>query len=135
MSLAKLRHKIDALDKQILQLLSKRADVIVDVARHKSMTGASVYAPERERQVIESIKSFNKGPLTNESLEAIYREIMSASLALEKPLRIGFMGPEASFSNLAAIKRFGSQVEYVACGSLPKPRSVPASFEVYPDRK
>lgn len=118
MSLVKLRNKIDTLDKQILQLLSKRAEVIVNVARQKAKTGVSVYAPERERQVLDSIKALNKGPLTNEGLEAIYREIMSASLALEKPLRIAFMGPEASFSNLAALKRFGSQVQYAACESI-----------------
>ncbi|HNX81826.1 MAG TPA: prephenate dehydratase [Candidatus Omnitrophota bacterium] len=118
MSLEKLRKQIDALDKRIISLLGERAAITVSVAHQKIKTGKSIYAPERERQVLDKIKILNKGPLTNEGLEAIYREIMSSSLALEKPLRIAFMGPEASFSNLAALKRFGSQVQYAACESI-----------------
>ncbi|MDO8662568.1 MAG: prephenate dehydratase [Candidatus Omnitrophota bacterium] len=119
MSLKKLRSKIDSLDKQIIQLLNMRAKVTLDVAKVKYKSGKSIYAPEREREVLRKISTLSKGPLGSKALEAVYREIMSSSLALEKPLKIAYMGPEASFSNLAALKRFGSQVDYLACGSIP----------------
>ncbi len=119
MNLKKLRNRIDGLDKEIIQLLNTRALVTLDVARAKYKSGKSIYSPEREREVLRKISILSKGPLSSKALEAIYREIMSSSLALEKPLKIAYMGPEASFSNLAALKRFGSQVNYVACGSIP----------------
>ncbi len=118
MNLKKLRSKIDGLDKQIIQLLNMRAKVTLDVAKVKYKSGKSIYAPEREREVLKKISTLSKGPLSSKALEAVYREIMSSSLALEKSLKIAYMGPEASFSNLAALKRFGSQVDYVACGSI-----------------
>ncbi|MFH0855230.1 MAG: prephenate dehydratase [Candidatus Omnitrophota bacterium] len=118
MSLKALRSKIDNLDKEIIGLLNKRAAVTLDVAREKNKSGKSIYAPEREREVLNKITFLSRGPLTAKALEAIYREIMSSSLALEKNLKIAYMGPEASFSNLAALKRFGSQVSYVACAGI-----------------
>jgi chorismate mutase/prephenate dehydratase len=118
MKLKKLRSKIDAVDKQITQLLNVRAKITQDVAKIKQKSGASIYSPDREREVLEKIASSNKGPLDKKALEAIYREIMSSSLAIEKQLKIAYLGPEASFSNLAALKRFGSQVGYVACNSI-----------------
>ncbi|MCX5707340.1 MAG: prephenate dehydratase [Candidatus Omnitrophica bacterium] len=118
MKLKKLRSKIDSIDKEIVRLLNTRAKVTLDVAKVKEINGASIYSPEREREVLRKAALLNRGPLSSRSLEAIYREIMSASLALEKPLKIAYMGPEASFSNLAALKRFGSQVNYIACASI-----------------
>ncbi|MDD2680452.1 MAG: prephenate dehydratase, partial [Candidatus Omnitrophica bacterium] len=118
MNLKNLRQKIDNLDKKIIQLLNARARITLDVASVKSKSGRSIYAPEREKEVLKKAVLLSKGPLDIRALEAIYREIMSSSLALEKPLKIAYMGPEASFSNLAALKRFGSQVSYVACGSI-----------------
>jgi chorismate mutase/prephenate dehydratase len=118
MKLKKLRSKIDSLDKKIISLLNLRANVIKDVAKVKSRSGVGVYSPDREREVLRKIAKANRGPLTGNSLEAIYREIMSASLALEKHLKIAYLGPQASFTHLAALKRFGSQVEYVASNSI-----------------
>ncbi|MFA5095939.1 MAG: prephenate dehydratase [Candidatus Omnitrophota bacterium] len=119
MHLKKLRNKIDGLDKKIIRLLNMRAEVILDVAKVKQKSGGSIYAPEREQEVLKKIALLSKGPLTSKALEAVYREIMSSAIALEKPLKVAYMGPEASFSNLAALKRFGSQVNYIACGSIP----------------
>ncbi len=119
MNLKKLRSKIDSLDKKIIQFLNMRAKVTLDVAKVKYKSGKSIYAPEREREVLRKISTLSKGPLSPKALEAVYREIMSSSLVLEKSLKIAYMGPEASFSNLAALKRFGSQVNYVACSSIP----------------
>ena len=118
MNLKKLRSEIDNLDKKIIQLLNMRAKVTLDVAKVKNKSGKSIYAPERQRQVLSKVALLSKGPLGAKALEAIYREIMSSSLALEKPLKIAYMGPEASFSNLAALKRFGSLVNYVACAGI-----------------
>jgi chorismate mutase/prephenate dehydratase len=102
----------------IVRLLNQRADIILDVAKLKKENGSSIYSPERERDVLRKIFSRNRGPINNRALEAIYREIMSSSLSLEKTIRIAYMGPEASFSHLAALKRFGSQVGYVAADSI-----------------
>ncbi|MDD5097189.1 MAG: prephenate dehydratase [Candidatus Omnitrophica bacterium] len=118
MSLDKLRKKIDSLDEKLISLLNLRAKITKDIGKVKIHTGKSIYAPEREMQVLRKITCLNKGPLKKGALEAIYREVMSASIALEKPLKIAYLGPQASFTNLAALKRFGSQVEYMACNSI-----------------
>jgi chorismate mutase/prephenate dehydratase len=118
MDLQNLRKKIDALDAKIVELLNQRAQVTLSIGQHKLKNKASIYAPAREKQVLDRIKTLSKGPLNKQGLEAIYREIMSASLALEKPLHIAYLGPEATFSHLAALKRFGSMVEYVACENV-----------------
>jgi chorismate mutase/prephenate dehydratase len=118
MNLKKLRKTIDTIDKEIVGLLNKRAEISLDVAKVKRGAGKSVYSPDRERDVLQRVVSINKGLLTSKALEAIYREIMSASLSMGASLKIAYLGPEASFTNLAAIKRFGTQVEYVACNSI-----------------
>lgn len=118
MSLKKLRNVIDGIDKKIINLLNSRAQVSSDIAKVKLGSGKSVYSPDREREVLKKIAMSGKGLLGPKALEAIYREIMSASLSLGKPLKIAYLGPEASFSNLAVIKRFGSQVSSLACDSI-----------------
>ena len=110
--LSALRGKIDALDRQIVDLLNARARVVVDIGKAKQADGTAIYAPDREHRVLERIASHNDGPLPQKTLLAIYRELMSGSFALEKPLRIGYLGPEGSFSNLAAQRKFGASVEY-----------------------
>lgn len=118
MKLNKLRSQIDATDNQIVSLLNRRAKIILDIGTFKSRSGASVYCPEREREVLKKVSQANKGPMSKEALESIYREIMSGSLALEKPLTIAFLGPEATFTHQAALKRFGSQVAFLSCDSI-----------------
>ncbi len=118
MDIQQLRKNIDVLDATIVELLNQRAQITLGIGQQKLKNKASIYAPAREKQVLERIKTLNKGPMTQEAFEAIYREIMSASLALEKPLRIAYLGPEATFSHLAALKRFGSMVEHVSCENV-----------------
>jgi chorismate mutase/prephenate dehydratase len=118
MTLKNLRRQIDSLDKKITRLLNMRAKITLGIARIKHQSGESIYSPTRERDVLEKISMVNQGPLSNNALEAIYREIMSCSLSLEKPLKIAYLGPEASFTHLAALKRFGSQVDYVPLTSI-----------------
>jgi chorismate mutase/prephenate dehydratase len=107
-----LREQIDQLDQQIVRLLNERAAVAIEVGRIKHTDGSPVYVPHRERAVMDKVRRLNEGPLPASALEAIYREIISASIALERPLRVGFLGPEGSFSHLAARAHFGTSVDY-----------------------
>jgi len=118
MDLKNLRKQIDELDKKITELLNRRSGITLRIAKYKQDKGVRTYSPDRERDVLRRVALLNKGPLSHRALEAIYREIMSASLSLEKPLRIAYLGPQASFTHLAALKRFGSQLDYVACDSI-----------------
>ncbi len=120
MMLEKMRKKIDVLDRKLVNLLNLRAEITKRIGREKISTGREIYSPEREMQVLRKVSGLSKGPLSKVAVESIYREIMSANLALEKVLRIAYMGPRASFSNLAALKRFGSQMEYVSCSGIPE---------------
>ncbi|MBF0512203.1 MAG: prephenate dehydratase [Candidatus Omnitrophica bacterium] len=118
MDLSHLRKKIDGLDARIIELLNDRAAITLSIGKEKVKNKKPIYAPEREQDVLKRIKKLNSGPINNEAVEAIYREIMSASLALEKPLRIAYMGPEATFSHLASLKKFGASVGHVACDNV-----------------
>lgn len=118
MDLKNLRRQIDNIDKNITRLLNARAKITLGIARVKRESGKGIYVPSREREVLKKVTAGNPGPLSNDALEAVYREIMSCSLALEKPIKIAYLGPQASFTHLAALKRFGSQVAFVACNSI-----------------
>src|SRR5688500_14421893 len=119
-SLADLRRRIDELDEQIVKLLNERAAVVVKVGEVKRQAGGTpVYAPDREQVVLDRIRKANRGPLPDACLEAIWRELMSGSFALERPLRIGFLGPGGSFSHLAAMRQFGACVDYRPFESIP----------------
>ena len=118
MDLSHLRKNIDALDAKIIGLLNDRAAITLSIGHEKIKNKKPIYAPDREQDVLKRIKKLNGGPIKDEALEAIYREVMSASLALEKPLRIAYMGPEATFSHLASLKKFGSSVGHVACDNV-----------------
>jgi chorismate mutase / prephenate dehydratase len=112
-----LREKIDDLDRKIVELLNARARIVVDIGKVKQQSGTPVYSPDREKIVLDRIREANRtvgGPLPNSCLDAIYRELMSGSFALEKPLRIAYLGPMGSYSHLASVKKFGSSVEHIA---------------------
>jgi chorismate mutase/prephenate dehydratase len=112
MSLEKLRKRIDELDYQLVKLLNERARVVVDIGKLKNKTAKPVYAPDREKDVFARITKANEGPLPDKCLIAIWRELMSGSFVLERPLRIGYLGPGGSFSHNAAMLKFGQSVEY-----------------------
>jgi len=116
--LAPLRKRIDELDKQLIELLNERAKVVVEVGNIKRTDDSPIYAPEREQKVIEQVRRYNQGPLPDSCVEAIWRELMSGSFALERPLRIGYLGPAGSYSHLAAIRKFGRSVEYDDLGQI-----------------
>ena len=103
-TLAELRDQIDALDSQILEKISQRAHCAMQVAQVKSAAGDTVfYRPEREAQVLRRIMERNGGPLDNEEMARLFREIMSACLALEKPITVAYLGPEGTFTQEAAL--------------------------------
>jgi len=112
MSLEELRQRIDELDDQLVKLLNERARIVVEIGKLKNKTDKPVYAPDREKEVFARIAEANKGPLPDRCLVAIWRELMSGSFVLERPLRIGYLGPGGSFSHAAAMLKFGQSVEY-----------------------
>ena len=103
---------IDQLDTDLVALVNERAKLVVQVGEFKRKSDVPIYAPHREAAVLKKIELLNEGPLQNKTLEAIYRELMSGSFALEKPLSIAFLGPEGEFSHLAAVRHFGSSVQF-----------------------
>jgi len=106
-----LRQRIDECDRELIEILSRRAKIVVEIGRSKQSSGVPIYVPHRERAVLDRVLGYNEGPLPNRTIEAIYRELMSGSFALELPLRIGYLGPPGSFSHVAAVRHFGSSVE------------------------
>ncbi|ORZ41339.1 hypothetical protein BCR44DRAFT_1478806 [Catenaria anguillulae PL171] len=128
MDLSNLRKEIDSLDSKIVSLLNERATVSVQVGRAKAAavagtddpaavaavaSTAEVYVPRREREVFEQVVRMNHGPLSNEAVVAIYREIMSASISLQQQVAVTFLGPAGTHSHQAAMDRFGDSVLYV----------------------
>ena len=112
MELGPIREKIDALDRRLVELLNERLALAAEIGRVKRNAGGQIYVAEREDAVLRKVTSQNNGPIRNEALRAIYREIMSAAIALEKPLVVAYLGPEASNTHAAALRKFGASVEY-----------------------
>ncbi len=116
--LAPLRKRIDELDKKLIEFLNERATVVTKIGQVKQLADTPIYAPDREQRVLDQIRQYNQGPLPNAAVESIWREVMSASFALERTLRIGFLGPAGSFSHLTARRKFGASVEYDPVDSI-----------------
>ncbi len=116
--LTPLRQRIDAVDRELLALLNRRAALALEVGEIKKKSGAVVFRPEREAQVIDGLKRVNAGPLKSDSVAPIWREIMSACRALETPTRVAFLGPAGTFSEEAALGYFGASIVRVPCASI-----------------
>lgn len=118
--LSELRNKIDALDAEILTLINQRATLAVEVAKTKKAAGevGCFYRPDREALVLRRIKTLNQGPLSDATTVKFFREIMSACLALEKPLQVAFLGPQGTFTQQAAFKHFGHAVQVLPKASI-----------------
>ncbi len=116
--LNELRKEIDGIDEKIIKLINERYKHVIEIGHLKKKTSHEIYVPEREKSLIDRLDKINKGPMTPQALRAIYREIMSGAISLEKPLKIGFFGPEASFTHLAALGKFGHCASYVAKASI-----------------
>ncbi len=112
------RQDIDKIDNQILRLLNKRARVVLNIAKIKREEKVRFHAPLREKEIFARLNQLNSGPFPREALRTIFREIISASLALESPIRVAYLGPEATFSHNACLKQFGSSALLVPKESI-----------------
>lgn len=112
MSLDDLRKQIDRIDSELIRLLNERADVVHEVGEVKKQHGLEIYAPEREEMLLKKLVGMSEGRLPEKSIRAIYREIMSAALALEEDLKIAYLGPAGTWTHQAAIEKFGHSVGY-----------------------
>lgn len=117
-NLKPLRDQIDAIDKQILELLNQRGRLAQQVGNVKEKTNASVYRPEREAQVLRSLAERNQGPLLSADLQQIFRQIMSACRALELRVAVAYLGPAGTYSEQAVTQQFGSAIEGLPCATL-----------------
>ena len=116
--LATCRERIDAIDEQLVELLNQRAAIARDVGRAKATDGGAIFVPHREQEVLARITALNAGPLPDSCLQAIWREIMSGSLALERPLRICHFAEPGSFTHFAARRKFGHGVSYQGAATI-----------------
>lgn len=113
-----LRDQIDRADRQLVELLNRRAEIVAKVGLVKQRDGVPIYAPHREAAVLKKAIDLNNGPLPDRAIEGIYRELMSGSFAIEQPLRIGYLGPRGSFSHVASQAHFGSSVTFEAVTNI-----------------
>ena len=116
--LADLRQRIDGVDRELLDLLNRRAQLAQAVGEVKKVDGSPVFRPDREAQVIDGLKQANPGPVRAESIAPIWREIMSACRSLEARLKVAFLGPVGTFSEQAMLNYFGAGVDALPCGSI-----------------
>jgi chorismate mutase/prephenate dehydratase len=117
-----LRNNIDQIDSGILDLLNKRAEIVLKVADAKREKNVNYYIPEREQEILTRLKGKNTGPFPNEILEVIFKEIFCASLSLEQPnvKKVSYLGPTATFTHQAAIRHFGSTCKFIPADSIGK---------------
>ncbi len=113
-----LRSTIDDVDRRLVQLLNERARLAQQIGELKQAEGAPVYRPEREAEVLRRVAAGNAGPLSDVGLLAVFREVISACRSLEHEIRVAFLGPVGTFSEIALLKQFGSSVEAVPCLSI-----------------
>ena len=115
-----LRQQIDKIDDQLLKLISRRGLLAKGIGDEKTRQGKMIHfhVPQRERAILDRLKGQNKGPFPDTSIEFIFRELFSATLALERPLKIAFLGPETTFSHQAAVRHFGHSCSFNPCGNI-----------------
>ena len=118
-NLSELRRQIDAIDDQILELLNRRAGVVIEVGRAKAGEQKEFYVPSREQAIYERLTAASAGPFPKEAIRRVFREIISASLSLEQPMKVAFLGPQATFTHVAAMQQFGFSAQLVPQKSIP----------------
>jgi chorismate mutase/prephenate dehydratase len=116
--LAGLREQVDAVDRAILEKLNERAHLVQSIGRVKAATGSPEYEPARERQILEQLVARNPGPFPSQGIAPVFREIISATRSLERVLRVGYFGPEGTFTHQAARQNFGQLAELASLGSI-----------------
>jgi chorismate mutase/prephenate dehydratase len=116
--LGPLRKRIDRIDDQLLRLLNRRAGLAVEIAARKAKTNAHVYAPGREKRVLERLVRANRGPLRAADVQAIFGDVISASRGLERAFPVAYLGPEGTYAHLAARRQFGASASYVPVATI-----------------
>jgi chorismate mutase/prephenate dehydratase len=118
--IASFRKAIDQLDDELLRLLNERSKNVIEIGKLKkrSDTDAHLHTPRREAEIIERLTQENTGPFPNEAIRSVYREIMSASLSLEGPQKVAYLGPPATFTHLACMQKFGNSAQYIPVASI-----------------
>jgi len=119
MDIEDIRREIDKIDKELVELINKRAECASEIGKLKDASTESIFAPEREMQVLSKVLSLNRGPLSDKTISAIYREIISACRALEKPITVAYLGPAGSYTHIASIQRFGDSTSFVPVETIP----------------
>lgn len=117
-NLEKLRKMIDDLDREVLGLLNRRGEIVLRIGELKNENNVGVYDPVRESQIEKRLREMNPGPLSDDSVLRVYREIISACRALQQPLKVVLLGPEGSFSHQAAFHEFGGSAELLPVASF-----------------
>lgn len=112
------RHEIDRIDRELVRLLNRRAEVVLEIARRKAESGERVFVPDREQQVLDNVLAANSGPLKGEHLRSIYREILSSSRSLQRRLKVAYLGPAATFTHQAALQIFGDATDLLPVPSI-----------------
>lgn len=112
------RKKIDQVDEKIIELLNQRARLAQEIGSAKNLRNEEVYVPSREKSILQRVSRLNQGPLTKQSIISIYREILSASRSVEAPIKVAYLGPEATFTHMAARERFGLSSSFIPAGSI-----------------
>lgn len=112
------RKEIDKIDEKILKLLNQRADIVLKIGKVKKEKKARFFVPQREKEIFARLNRLHKGAFPKEALRTIFREILSASLSLESPIRVAYLGPEATFSHLACLREFGSSADLIPESSI-----------------
>ncbi|MCP5464611.1 MAG: chorismate mutase [Deltaproteobacteria bacterium] len=113
-----LREKIDQIDEKLMQLIGKRGDYAKKIGSIKQGHGKKIYVPSREREIFKRLSKLNNGPYSDTALFQIFRELISATRALEQPIRVAFLGPEATFTHKAAVSHFGQSAEFHATDDI-----------------
>ncbi len=113
MGIEEFRKQIDAIDSQILELLNRRAEIVVRIGEEKAKGHVAYHVPQREEEIIHRLSQENRGPFPDRAVRGVYREILSACLSLEQALKVAYLGPQATFTHMACMKRFGLLAEYV----------------------
>ena len=119
MDISDIRKRIDEIDTKLVEMINDRAGCALEIGKMKKKGEKSIFAPEREKQVLAGVLATNRGPLSDATMSAVFREIISACRALEKPITVGYLGPAGSYSHIASILKFGESSEFLPTNTIP----------------
>lgn len=119
MDISEYRKRIDEIDKQLIEMINERANCALEIGKMKDKGSKSIFAPEREKQVLAGVLKNNKGPLSDAAMSAVFREVVSACRALEKPICVSYLGPAGSYTHIASITKFGASTDFLPANTIP----------------